>query len=49
MEAQLIIPNLQTELICGKRTVCDENWANGGRDVHNDPFSRLYSSVFFRP
>jgi AraC family transcriptional regulator of arabinose operon len=42
MEPQLIIPNLQTELIIGHRTICDEKWALGGRVVHSDPFSRLY-------
>jgi len=42
MELQLIIPNLQTELITGRRMICGEKWANGGRDVCSDPFSRLY-------
>ena len=42
MEPQFIIPNLQTELITGNRTVCGAMWANGGKSVFNDPFSRLY-------
>lgn len=42
MEAKFITHSMQTEVLCGKRTVCGETWANGGRDIHNDPFSRLY-------
>ncbi len=42
MKSQFIVPNLQTELITGRRMVCDESWAQGGRQTCNDPFSRLY-------
>ena len=42
MEAKFITHSLQTEVLVGKRTVCGETWANSGRDLHNDPFSRLY-------
>jgi len=42
MEAKFITHSLQTEVLGGKRTVCGETWANGGKDLHNDPFSRLY-------
>jgi AraC-like DNA-binding protein len=42
MESNLVIQNLQTDVICGNRTVCGAAWANGGKDVCNDPFSRLY-------
>jgi AraC family transcriptional regulator, arabinose operon regulatory protein len=40
--ANPVIHSLQTEVISGARTVCGKLWANNGRDVHNDPFSRLY-------
>ena len=42
MESKFIVPNLHTELIAGRRMVCDERWAQGGRHTCNDPFSRLY-------
>lgn len=42
MKANFITRNVQAEVLCGNRTVCGPTWANGGRDIHSDPFSRLY-------
>jgi AraC-like DNA-binding protein len=42
MDPRFIVTSLQTELITGARTVCAEAWAQGGKDVFSDPFSRIY-------
>ena len=43
MDSQLIISALRTELIGGDFICCDsELWGKRGREIYNDPFSRLY-------
>lgn len=42
MDSKLIVTALRTELIGGEFTLCRSAWGEGGRKIHNDPFSRLY-------